>query len=115
MCNSTKRSHETSALNVNVDIVRVLRYNNYGKVYSVVAQDVKGDHMSQSYMSLKEAAEKWGIGDRRINTLCLQNRIPGAFKIGNTWAIPVDAEKPIDARIKTGKYIIERRNSDGTK
>lgn len=61
--------------------------------------------MEQKYISLKETAEKWGIGDRRINTLCLQNRIPGAFKIGNTWAIPENAEKPVDKRIKSGKYI----------
>ena len=59
----------------------------------------------KKYMSLKEASEKWEIGDRRINTLCLQRRIPGAFKIGNTWAIPSDAEKPVDGRIKSGKYI----------
>ena len=31
--------------------------------------------------------------------------IPGATKIGSYWAIPDDAEKPRDARIKTGKYI----------
>lgn len=27
------------------------------------------------------------------------------MKIGSYWAIPEDAEKPRDARIKTGKYI----------
>ena len=64
--------------------------------------------MQQKYISLKEAAEKWGIGDRRINTLCLQGRIPGAFKIGNIWAIPENAEKPKDERIKSGKYIREK-------
>lgn len=46
-----------------------------------------------------------GIGDRRINTLCLQGKIQGTFKISNTWAIPNNAEKPIDKRIKSGKYI----------
>lgn len=60
------------------------------------------------YMTLKEAADKWGIGDRRINALCLQGRIEGAVRFGNAWAIPVDAEKPSDARIKTGKYIKEK-------
>lgn len=57
------------------------------------------------YMTLKEAAEKWGIGDRRINTLCLEGRIDGASKIGNLWVIPVDTPKPDDNRIKSGKYI----------
>ena len=56
-------------------------------------------------MTLKEAAEKWGIGDRRINTLCLEGRIEGASKIGNLWVIPVDTPKPDDNRIKSGKYI----------
>ena len=59
----------------------------------------------EGYMTLKEAAEKWGIGDRRINTLCLEGRIEGASKIGNLWVIPVDTPKPDDNRIKSGIYI----------
>ena len=59
----------------------------------------------EGYMTLKEAAEKWGTGDRRINTLCLEGRIEGASKIGNLWVIPVDTPKPDDNRIKSGKYI----------
>lgn len=59
----------------------------------------------EGYMTLKEAAEKWGIGNRRINTLCLEGRIEGASKIGNLWVIPVDTPKPDDNRIKSGKYI----------
>ena len=34
-----------------------------------------------------------------------RGRIPGATKIGSYWAIPADAEKPNDQRIKSGKYI----------
>ncbi len=62
----------------------------------------------QGYMTLKETAEKWGISDRRINNLCLQDRIPGATKLGNMWAIPCDAEKPVDQRVKSGLYKKER-------
>lgn len=57
------------------------------------------------YIKIQEAAEKWGISERRINTLCLQGRIEGAVKFGTTWAIPFDAEKPKDARVKTGRFI----------
>ncbi len=57
------------------------------------------------YLSAKEAAEKWGIGERRVQRLCTQDRIPGVIRIGSTWGIPDDAEKPKDARIKSGKYI----------
>lgn len=57
------------------------------------------------YLSIKQTSERWGLSTRRILTLCTQERIPGAVKIGYSWAIPADAQKPLDARIKTGKYI----------
>ncbi len=57
------------------------------------------------YMTIKEAAAKWGMSIRRIQEICSQGRIPGLMKFGREWAIPKDAEKPIDQRIKSGKYI----------
>lgn len=57
------------------------------------------------YLKISEVAEKWGIKERRINTLCLEGRIEGAVKFGNTWAIPENAVKPKDERIKSGKYV----------
>ena len=57
------------------------------------------------FMTIKDASKKWGIGERRINTLCQEQRIEGAVKFGNSWAIPSNAEKPRDSRIKSGKYI----------
>lgn len=63
------------------------------------------------FIAVKEAAEKWNIGVRRVNTLCLEGRIPGVSKLGNVWAIPEDAEKPTDERIKSGKYI-KKGNED---
>ena len=57
------------------------------------------------YLSISQVAEKWGLSVRRIQTLCVTGRIPGATKIGSYWAIPADAEKPKDERIKTGRYI----------
>lgn len=57
------------------------------------------------YMKINEASKKWKLSERRINTLCLEGRIDGAIKFGNTWAIPVDAVRPKDERIKSGNYI----------
>lgn len=57
------------------------------------------------YCSIRQISEKWGISVRRIQVLCVENRIPGAVKIGYSWVIPADAEKPKDARVKSGKYI----------
>lgn len=57
------------------------------------------------YLSIKQTSEKWGVSTRRIQLLCSKDRIPGATKIGSYWAIPSDAAKPKDERIRTGKYI----------
>lgn len=57
------------------------------------------------YITLKEASEKWKISERRIRTLCMEGRIEHASKLGYIWVIPVDAVKPSDKRVKSGKYI----------
>lgn len=57
------------------------------------------------YLSITQTAEKWGLSGRRIQILCAQGRVPGAMKIGSYWAVPDDAEKPTDERIRSGKYI----------
>lgn len=62
-----------------------------------------GDFME--YISIAQAAEKWGLSRRRVLALCSQGRIPGVSRLGTIWMIPNDAEKPADARIKSGKYI----------
>ena len=55
------------------------------------------------YMSCPEAAEKWGISERRVQILCKENRIPGVSKIGYMWRIPKVADKPVDKRQKQNK------------
>lgn len=57
------------------------------------------------YISIAEASKKWGISTRRIQILCSEERIPGAERMGYCWAIPKDAQKPTDARVKSGRYI----------
>ena len=55
------------------------------------------------YMSCPEAAEKWGISERRVQILSKENRIQGVSKIGYMWLIPKDAEKPLDKRKKDNR------------
>ena len=50
------------------------------------------------YLSIREAAEKWGVSERRINQYCIEGRIPGAQKVGRAWTIPTGARKPEDPR-----------------
>ena len=51
-----------------------------------------------SFISAKEASEKWNISQRRVSLLCSENRVDGAMMVGNMWIIPSNAEKPIDKR-----------------
>lgn len=50
------------------------------------------------YISAREAADKWGISQRRVAVLCAEKRIENATMVGNMWLIPATAEKPTDAR-----------------
>ncbi len=50
------------------------------------------------FMSAREAADKWGISQRRVAVLCSEQRIAEATMVGNMWIIPVTAKKPTDAR-----------------
>lgn len=50
------------------------------------------------YMSAREAADKWGISQRRVAVLCSEQRIAMATMVGNMWIIPTTAQKPVDAR-----------------
>ncbi|QIB68334.1 excisionase family DNA binding protein [Muricomes intestini] len=55
------------------------------------------------YISVQQAADKWGISKRRIQKLCEENRIDGAVRFGYAWAIPKDAPKPADGRLKENR------------
>ncbi|MBP5255888.1 MAG: helix-turn-helix domain-containing protein [Clostridia bacterium] len=50
------------------------------------------------YISAGEAAEKWGVTVRRVQTFCEQGRIKGQKRFGRMWMIPENAEKPSDPR-----------------
>lgn len=53
----------------------------------------------------KEKALEWDVTPRAVNVMCKNGRIEGAIKEKGSWLIPDDAEKPIDGRISTGKYV----------
>lgn len=62
------------------------------------------------YISVKEAAEIWGITSRMVNYHCVAGRIEGAQKIGNMWVVPKNAAKPVDRRRKqTDEPMIVRK------
>lgn len=60
------------------------------------------------FITVKQAAEKWGVSDRRIRVLCSEGKIPGAYQEGRGWKIPADAEKPADGRYRSKESILLR-------
>ena len=61
--------------------------------------------MELEWMTPQQAAEKWGITDRRIQALCVNGQINGAVRLGRGWLIPKSAIKPIDGRTKAAKNL----------
>lgn len=58
------------------------------------------------FITVKEAAEKWKISERRIRVLCSEGKIVGAYHEGRGWKIPADADKPADGRYKSKENIL---------
>ena len=52
----------------------------------------------KGYLSIREAAERWGVSERRVQQYCWGGRIPGAERFANAWVIPDTARKPTDPR-----------------
>ena len=46
------------------------------------------------FISIKEAAKRWGLTERMVRGYCNEKRIEGAIFENRTWLIPDDAEKP---------------------
>lgn len=96
-------------LYLQIDFIRSLEYTITNECNCKI---IYGEIMMK-YLSIKQTSEKWGITVRRIQVLCTDGRIHGATKIGSYWAIPADAEKPNDKRIKSGKYIKKKGDING--
>ncbi len=56
------------------------------------------------FMTIRETAEKWNLTTRRVQKMCSDGKIEGVQRFGNFWAIPADAKRPVDGRVKTGEY-----------
>ncbi|MBP3855048.1 MAG: Fic family protein [Ruminiclostridium sp.] len=56
-----------------------------------------------NYITVAQAAEKWGISERRVRDYCANGRVTGARITGNKWVLPETAEQP--ERKNSGKII----------
>ena len=62
-------------------------------------------NIPKQYLSVAQTAARWGLTSRRVLILCGGGRIPGTARFGRIWAIPANAEKPADARLRHGRYV----------
>lgn len=60
------------------------------------------------YIKVAQAAELWGISDRRVRILCQQGKIEGVIQKGRSYLIPSDAVKPVDGRTLRHKNVSEQ-------
>jgi len=51
---------------------------------------------------VKDCAEEWGISQRRVQIYCEEGRTERAFKCGQCWLIPKDAQKPPEKERQRG-------------
>ncbi|WP_333646394.1 DNA-binding protein [Lacrimispora sp.] len=55
------------------------------------------------YISVKEAAEQWGLTPRMVIYHCVNGRIKGSDKVAGVWLVPRDATRPEDRRKENGR------------
>lgn len=90
-------------------MVEKLIYGVLASIISLLTTVRRGTVME--YKTIKEASNEWGLSVRRIQTLCNGGQIKGAIRFGGVWAIPKTAKRPVDHRIKSGKYIKIKDNT----
>lgn len=62
-----------------------------------------------NYLSVTEAAQKWGVSERSVRGYCADGKIHGAVRKGKTWQLPENTQKPerINKRTETPKTLAD--------
>ncbi len=50
------------------------------------------------YITVQDAAKKWGVTNRQVQLWCKSGKILGATMLSRIWIIPEDAERPVTKR-----------------
>ena len=68
--------------------------------------------MKLDWITPQQAAEKWGISDRRVQALCANGQVDGAVKLGRGWLIPKDTQKPKDGRANNRRVVTKNKKDE---
>lgn len=62
-----------------------------------------------NYLSVTEAAKKWGVSERSVRGYCADGKIHGVVRKGKTWQLPENAQKPerINKRAETPRTLAD--------
>lgn len=62
-----------------------------------------------NYLSVTEAAQKWGVSERSVRGYCAGGKIHGVVRKGKTWQLPENAQKPerINKRAETPRTLAD--------
>ena len=47
------------------------------------------------FITVSDAARKWGVSVRQVQMYCKRGVLKGAFKLGHNWVIPAECPKPV--------------------
>jgi hypothetical protein len=71
--------------------------------------------MEFNWITAQEAAEAWGVTDRRVQVLCANGHIEGALRLKRGWLIPKGASKPADGRVRNGRKPTNKSKNEEAK
>ena len=68
--------------------------------------------MELDWITPQQAADQWGITDRRVQALCVNGQVDGAVRLGRGWLIPKGTPKPPDGRARNGRVAAKNKEKD---
>jgi hypothetical protein len=83
---------------LSLELFAISLYNINYKIYAV-----RGADMDFDWITPQQAAERWGITERRVQALCANGQVEGVIRLKGGWFIPKDSLKPADGRRNNGR------------
>ena len=68
--------------------------------------------MDSNWITSQEAAEAWGITDRRVQVLCANGQIEGALRLKRGRLIPKGKQIPADGRARNRRKPVNKNRNE---